>query len=71
MAKDRKYGIVDVKGIAEDEPIFVLRGQDAFAVATLKFYRGLRDSSGDFGAVNSLDFTISEFRSWQPKKIPD
>ena len=41
MAKDTKYNIVDVEGIPEDEPIFVLRAQDAFAVATLKFYQGL------------------------------
>ena len=71
MAKDRKYSDVDVEGIPEDEPIFVLRAQDVFAVATLKFYQGLRDSSGDLGGANDLDYTISMFRSWKPKKIPD
>ena len=71
MAKDTKYNIVDVEGIPEDEPIFVLRAQDVFAVAMLKFYQSLRDSSGDFGGANDLDHTIGEFRSWRPKKIPD
>ena len=71
MAKDEKYGIVNVTGIPEHEPIFVLRGQDAFAVITLEFYRKLRYSSGDLGGVNDLDHTIAKFGSWRPKKIPD
>ena len=71
MAKDTKYNIVDVDGIPEYEPIFVLRAQDVFALATLKFYQGLRDSSGDVGGVLDLDDTIFAFRSWKPKKIPD
>ena len=71
MAKDRKYSDVDVEGIPEDEPIFVLRAQDVFAVATIKFYQGLRDSSGDLGGANDLYHTIAMFKSWKPKKIPD
>ena len=71
MAKDSKYNIVDVKGIPDDEPIFVLRAQDVFAVAVLKFYQGLRDSSGDLGGASDLDHTIAAFRFWNPKKIPD
>ena len=71
MAKDTKYNIVDVEGIPEDEPIFVLRAQDVFAVATIRFYQELRDSSGDIGGVHDLDHTVGEFMSWKPKKIPD
>ena len=71
MARDTKYKDVNVMGIPEDEPIFVLRAQDVFAVVVLKFYQGLRDSSGDAGGVNDLDYTISEFIHWHTKKIPD
>ena len=71
MAKDTKYNDVDVEGIPEDEPIFVLRAQDVFAIATIKFYQELRESSGDLGGANDLDHTISMFKSWKPKKIPD
>ena len=71
MAKDTKYNIVDVDGIPEYEPIFVLRAQDIFAVAVIKFYQELRDSSGDFAGASDLVQTIREFRQWKPKKIPD
>ena len=71
MAEDTKYGTVDIEEIPEWEPIFVLRAQDIFAVATIKFYQGLRDSAGDLGGANDLDHTIEVFRSWETKKIPD
>ena len=71
MAKDTKYNIVDVEGIPEDEPIFVLRAQDVFAVAVIRFYQDLRDSSGDYDGVQSLESAIVKFMSWRPKKIPD
>lgn len=71
MAIDTKYDIVEVGGIPPDEPIFVLRAQDAFAVATIKFYQTLRDSAGDNAGVLDLDHTISRFKAWEIKKIPD
>ena len=71
MAVDTKYDIVDVEGIPAEEPIFVLRAQDTFAVATIKFYQGLRDSSGDGAGVVDLEHTIGRFKAWSKKKIPD
>ena len=71
MAEDTKYGTVDIEKIPQWEPIFVLRAQDVFAVATIKFYQDLRYSAGDLGGVNDLDHTIELFRSWRSKKIPD
>ena len=71
MAYDNKYGKLEVKGIPEREPIFILRAQDAFAVHILKTYRGLRESAGDRGGVESLNVTIDVFLAWQTKKLPD
>jgi len=71
MAIDTKYGQVNVKGVPDNEPIFILRGQDIFAIHLLKFYRSLRESSGDVAGERSVGFTIDAFKSWMFKKVPD
>jgi len=71
MARDLKYGDVDIKGVPENEPIFILRAQDAFAIHVLKVYRGLRESSGDTDGERSVNHSIDAFKSWMFKKVPD
>ena len=71
MAYDSKYGLLDIKGIPEKEPIFILRAQDAFAIHVLKVYRGLRESSGDIPGMQSVQATIDAFGNWVYKKLPD
>ncbi len=68
MAKDAKYGDVQVLGIPDGEPIFILRARDAFAGVVLAQYRELRSSAGD--VPDTLDLTINRFRDWPLKKLP-
>lgn len=70
MAYDSKYGLLEIKGIPEKEPIFILRAQDVFAIHMLKVYRGLRESSGDIPGMQSVQATIDAFKNWTYKKIP-
>ena len=71
MARDTKYGDVQVMGIGDEEPIFILRAQDVFAIHVLKVYRGLRESSGDIPGVQSVQASIDAFGNWVYKKVPD
>ena len=71
MARDTKYGDVDIKGVPENEPIFILRAQDVFAIHLLKVYRGLRESTGDVLGMRRVNYTIDLFKDWKFKKVPD
>ncbi len=68
MAEDAKYGRVTVPGIPDNEPVFVLRAQDALAGAVLEQYRELRHSAG--GVPDSLHVTIRRFHAWPTKRLP-
>ena len=75
MAKDRKYGTVTVElgTLGEDEPVFILRGQDVLAIETLTHYREQADR---FGCTDNFRGSVNEaieyFRSWSgARKIPD
>jgi hypothetical protein len=70
MAKEEKYGAIDIKGIPEDEPVFVLRAQDVFAPVILKHYADLRDCASA-GGGNRIRVIREHFIDWPKKKIPD
>lgn len=38
MAQDSKYGFIDVPGIPDDEPIFIIRAQDKSAPQVINQY---------------------------------
>lgn len=38
MAQDLKYGTLHIEGVPDDEPVFVLRSQDAAALSTVAHY---------------------------------
>jgi len=46
MAISGKYGKVEVPGVGEDEPVFILRAQDRLALAAIKMYGALAESHG-------------------------
>jgi hypothetical protein len=46
MAQDLKYGSIDIPGIPEDEPVFVLRAQDKAAMGTLFAYSQVCAAAG-------------------------
>lgn len=71
MALSGKYGKVDIPKIASEEPVFILRAQDALAVTAIRMYQLLAESHGRSLAVE-LDKQVEAFRKWQGKrKMPD
>ena len=75
MGYDLKYGKVTLenKQIPDDEPVFVLRAQDKLAVVALVAYLEAAhvQSNMNAGALDSLFQTLSNFRNWPNRKLPD
>jgi hypothetical protein len=69
MARDAKYGEFHIRGIPEDEPVFVFRAQDALVPLVLAFYRDLREAMGD--DIDSIEHQRRRFLTWKPRKLPD
>ena len=71
MAISGKYGKIEIPKVGEDEPVFILRGQDMLAQGMVEIYKvivGLHDSP----MASELDTEIERFRSWSGgKKMPD
>ena len=71
MASSTKYGEVDIPGIGDKEPVFILRAQDVLATPTIEMYRVLAASHGA-PAVGALDKEVERFQVWAGnKKLPD
>lgn len=77
MAIDGKYGRVTLEHstIGDDEPVVVMRAQDALMVDVLIFYKELcrRKHSPD-RHLRLIEKTIATVRAWQksnPTKIPE
>lgn len=67
MVED-KYGEVHVEGIPDDEPCFIIRAQDSFAVGFLKLYYMFRSGTDDAECVR-LKNTIDKFIKWPKRKV--
>lgn len=70
MAREEKYGNIDIPGIPDDEPIFVFRAQDVFAPVILGHYANLRDCAKKDGG-NRIRVIRDHFIDWPVHKIPD
>lgn len=71
MALSEKYGKLNIPGIAEGEPVFVLRAQDRLAEKAIRMYQLLAESHGSPLAAE-LDKVVDSFRNWPgPRKMPD
>ena len=71
MALSGKYGKLDIPKIASEEPVFILRAQDALAATAIGMYQLLAESHGRPLSVE-LDKQIEAFRKWQgSRKMPD
>jgi hypothetical protein len=79
MRTGRKdYNIADLGGkIGINEPVFLIRAQDALAPRTLRFWaQQLRNSGGDQRNADSVELLASEMEQWQihhaaSVKLPD
>jgi hypothetical protein len=76
MADAGKYGKIDLPVIHDpDEPVFVLRAKDAFAVLALSEYLAIvTDGLCDDIYCNEVNAQMTKFSEWQKShyiKIPD
>ena len=71
MAIDAKYGKVSIKGIPEDEPVFIFRAQNMLTPLVLAYYRDLREAMGDHNVVERIEHQRRRFLTWKPRKLPD
>jgi hypothetical protein len=73
--EDYNRRIIDKEGqIPEDEPVFLLRGQDVHAPATLRFYAKLLEDSGNTKMAEELRRHARHMVVWQKSvrvKEPD
>lgn len=71
MARDLKYGLIVVErgSIPDDEPVFVLRAQDALAGETIRFYMKRREQEG-IGTVAVAE-ALKDMEAWPVRKMPD
>ena len=63
-----KYGQIHVVGIPDNEPCFLIRAQDSFAVGFLKLYAMFRSGIDDAECVR-LRTTIENFTKWPKRKV--
>lgn len=57
--------------IPEDEPVFLLRGQDQLAVHALEFYEFLASQAGAEDVAKLCRQHVELMRNWPVKKVPD
>lgn len=77
MALDSKYGEIHVEKIPDDEPIFIIRAQDAAAIDALINYGRVAEVAGaTIEFVTGVNQVINDFESWRGRhadrvKTPD
>ena len=54
-----------------DEPVFLIRGQDPFAEATLEFYAAQCRAAGVNDIADKVTAQIERIKNWPVKKTPD
>lgn len=73
-ARDDYNRIQDPAGlIPVDEPVFLLRGQDAFAAEAVETYADILEESGkgDPEIIKHARAQAAAMRSWPHRKLPD
>lgn len=75
-ARDDYAAIQDPTGrIPEDEPVFLIRGQDALAVRALKYYASIAEAAGVepamVAAVRRQAAAMIEWQRDNRPKVPD
>lgn len=66
MAQDRKYGQVEVPGIPDDEPIFILRAQDKSTPQVINQYADTSLTNGSPSEHAAAARRIAtDMRDWQ------
>lgn len=66
MAQDKKYGFIDIPGIPDSEPIFIIRAKDKSAPQSVEQYANtaiINGSPAEHGAAARQ--VAAEMRQWQ------
>jgi hypothetical protein len=79
MARDLKYGQIDIPGIGGDEPVFIMRAQDALSTKVIRGYKVLAvdtkpPRTDDFiRGIEDVQDAFIEFQLQNPEqvKLPD
>lgn len=73
MGAEAKYGRITTerKAIPEDEPVFLLRAQDALASPAVRVYAALRRAAGDDEGAEQCEAVARLMEAWPVKKRPD
>jgi hypothetical protein len=77
-----RAAVIDLHGLSfpEDEPLFLLRGQDALAPWAVRHYAGDVAMSEAFGGqlsssqvdtIHHLEELADRMQAWEPRKNPD
>lgn len=70
--KDGSDDKLTVLGIHSNEPVFIIRGQDALSITTLEHYlTALKAVSSSGADIKDMNGILDRFRDWKPKKLPD
>lgn len=70
MPLSRIYGKLDIPTIGEDEPVFILRGQDILAQRAIEMYRFLAEAHG-CQVAEAMAKEMGSFQQWPgQKKLP-
>lgn len=73
MAQDSKYGKIDIEGIPDDEPIFILRAQDKAAPQTINQYAENAIRAGSptehAAAARRVSSTMREWQQENEEKV--
>ncbi len=67
MALSQTYGKVEIPLVGEDEPVFIIRAQDALAESAIQMYRLLAEAHG-CEVTKALTKEIEGFRSWRGER---
>lgn len=71
MAKDSKYGDIDVPGIPDDEPIFIIRAKDKSAPQAIMQYAETAITNGSPSShAAECRLVAGGMREWQQRN-PD
>lgn len=64
--------IKDASGkIPEDEPVFLIRGQDRLGAAAVEVYAAMAEAAGLGKVAQRCRLHAAWMRNWLPKKEPD
>lgn len=71
MAREQKYGEIEIPNVPADEPVFIFRAQDLLALPAIGFYAKMRRNLGDIESARKIDEALAEMAKWPVKKMPD